>query len=523
MRKPLMMYKWMFICFFIFISSMAFSQNNKPGMDKKSMQNEETIKERLKKNEKLELDLERLLYLVLRNNLDVKKALLNYKESEIALKKYRSKFDYSLFINPDYSSVENSPDNPASIFQGTKTERFNVDAGIFRKFRTGTRVQIGINGIYQNVMGAEIDSSMGSYDLGGKGYQSGFMVSISQELLKNMFGVSDRLNEKILANNNESNKRLVKHYLANLLVEALVGYWNVLIAEDNLETVKISLKSTIDIRDLVIRKQTLGLSEKEELLDWNSKVLQSTNRLEIAQKNLFDARQAVLRTLNLEESTDFDIVQTFSTTAPEVKVQVALKDALLNRADLANLRSNLKNFELECKIASCNMEPALKMKLSAGSVDYSENSYSSTYNDINRQWSLGFELTYPLGNNESEATMTKAMLNYKRGYIELKQLEKEIKDQIDSLVKECEVMFSVYQKTKKSSEYSKSYYNQVFKKFKQGRYDAVKLKLSLDNYINLRQQELKSLVDYNISLLRRDLARSVIFKNFNINIDSFLN
>ncbi len=71
-------------------------------------------------------------------------------------------------------------------------------------------------------------------------------------------------------------------------------------------------------------------------------------------------------------------------------------------------------------------------------------------------------------------------------------------------------------------EFSKKYYTQVLKKFKQGRYDAIRLKLSLDNYVNLRQQELKALVDYNIVLLRRDLARNVIFEKYNIDINSIL-
>jgi len=503
----------------LLIPSHSYSQTNEAQPNNNKRQEGKSLSERLKKDEKLQLDLEQVLNMVINNNLDVKKALLDYRASAIELKKYQSRFDYNLYFKPTYSMIENSPDNPSSVFQGTETKNLNVDAGLHRKFKTGTRIQLGFNGMYQNLTGAP---TMGGIDFGGKGYQTGFVVSVSQEILKNMFGISDRLNEKILENASDMRRRGVKIYLANLLVEALIGYWSVIVAEDNLETVKISLDSTINIRNLVRKKQTLGLSEKEDLFDWNSKVLQSRNLFELAKKNLYDAEMAVVRTLNLEKGTDFDLVKSFKTTLPEVTLEQAFKDAFIKRGDLINQRTLLKNSEFERRIAAHNMEPSLKLNLSAGSIDYSKIKYPDTFNDVNKQWSVGFELTYPLGNNEAEAKMNQAMLNYKKNYVELNKLEKEIKDEIDSLVKQCDVMFSVFQENKKSKNLSKNYYNQVLKKFKRGRYDAVKLKLALDNYIQMRQHELKSLVDYNITLLRRDLARNVIFENYGINIDSIL-
>ncbi|MCP4136574.1 MAG: hypothetical protein GY754_36730, partial [bacterium] len=82
--------------------------------------------------------------------------------------------------------------------------------------------------------------------------------------------------------------------------------------------------------------------------------------------------------------------------------------------------------------------------------------------------------------------------------------------------------YKIYDQTKKSRRYAQNYYGQVLQKFKRGRYSAVQLKLALDAYIQARYAELKSLVDYNIALIRRDFSRNIIFENLGIDIDGIL-
>ncbi|RPI92044.1 MAG: TolC family protein, partial [Spirochaetales bacterium] len=163
-----------------------------------------------------------------------------------------------------------------------------------------------------------------------------------------------------------------------------------------------------------------------------------------------------------------------------------------------------------------------KINLGAGTVDYNADSYGKTFNDVNRQYSAGFEVTYPLGNSEADSRMRNARVSYQKAALDLQKLEKEVRDEVDSAVKQCEVLYRVYVQTREAREYQMNYYNGVLRKFGQGRYSAIQLKLALDGYIQTRQAELKSLVDYNVSLLQRDLARNVIFENYGIDLDSVL-
>ncbi len=481
------------------------------------------LADEIRKSKKLQLTLEKVVQYLLKQNFDVQKAVLDYKGSYSDLKRYQSRYDSNLYGKANYSRYESPPENPQSKFQGSEIIKHTYEVGAARQFSTGTKIQVGVNSLYQNVKGAEINMGpLGTINMGGAGYQSGVLVTLSQEILKNSFGLADRLSEKKIENAAEIKKRLVKQYLSNLLVEALIGYWNVSVAEENLTTTRVGLDSTKEIRDLMVRKLRLGLSEREDLLDWNSKVLLNQNYYDQAGKNLYDARLAVLRTLNLDSKTDFEIGKTFQTTPPDVSFERALKDAYAKRVDLINQKTLLKNAELEYRIASNTEMPSMKLNMSAGNTDYSVEGYSKTFNDVNKQWSVGVEVNYPLGNTEADVRMHDAKLSYERTRLEMKDMEKRIRDEVDSIVKQCDVSYAMYKQTKKSAEFARNYYYQVLAKFRRGRYSAVQLKLALDSYIQMRQSELKSLVDYNIVLLRRDLSRNVIFENFGINVEDIL-
>ncbi len=471
---------------------------------------------KIKKSKKLRLTVHKVVEYLLKNNEDVKKILLEYKGLSSPLMEFRGKYDFRVYGNAGYGYSEN-PNKNTTTFYGTSTTRSDYGAGIIKSLNTGTKIKAGLSAFYQNIEGAGFPG----INIGGKGYQTGIKVEIQQELLKNFMGYIDRLTEQRLANVEKIKKQLAKVKLAGLLVEALIGYWNVAIAEENLETSKINLNSTINIKNLIIRKLRLGLSEREDSLDWSSKVLQGRNNVDRAEKMLFDAKLAVYRILDIDSSIDIEIGKTFKTTPPEIKFEQALKDAFLKRIDWNNLMIALKNSELEYKIAYSNKLPSLTLNLSAGNKDYDEKT-SGSFNNINKEYSVGIQLTYPLENRKADARLRNARLELQKFQVEKKSLEKLIRNDIASMVKDCEVNYKIYEQTKRSKIFSRNYYQQVYRKFKRGRYSALQLKLALDQFILSRQAELRSLINYNISLLKRDMARNVIFENLGIDIDGIL-
>ncbi len=468
----------------------------------------------------LKLNLQKAIEYLIQRNYDVKKALLDYRGATIPLKQYQAKYDVYLQGGVNYGVQRNDPDAALTGFPGIGSQpdvsnsiRGNV--GVSKGFSTGTSITASIMGMYtQGIEGMPVT-------MGGEGYQTDIKVELAQELLKNAFGKTDRLEEKQLENNTRMHKEMVKLQLSQLMVEAIIGYWNVAVAEENLKTSKLNLNSTVNIRNLITRKRRLGLSEQEDILDWNAKVSRGRSALDQAEKMLFDARQAVSTTLNLEEGIEFDVSTTFVKEEPVVTYDQALRDAFANRIDWKNQKVRLKNAKLSYEVASNHQLPSMKLKVSAGNSKTDPDNYGETFK-LYPELNVGLELSYPLGNREGNAKMSEARLNLMKEEVSLKQLENSIRDEVASNVRQCQVAYNVYKRSRESRVYSQRYYQQVLAKFRRGRYSALELKMALDSYIQSRYQELKSLVDYNSALVRRDMSRNILFEKYEIDVDRIL-
>ncbi len=463
----------------------------------------------------LQLSAPSVIRYLLNNNYDVQKALLDYRKTGSGLLRYKGMYDYSLYANGRYSGAEdNTGYNPN--LAAKSYSNLSGSAGISRKFSTGTTIIAGITSSTPSY--EKLTTTGRDLDL----YQTGLNIELTQDVLKNSFGQNDRYGQQKMYNRQISEREAIRTRLAGLIVDALVAYWNIAVAEENLKTREISLNSTLDIKKLVLRKISLGLSEKEDVSDWSGKALDEMSRRDVAEKSLFDARLGMKRVLNLDSDVKLLLGKTFRSDEPGITFEQALKDAFLKRSDLKNKMVDLQNAGLDLKIAMNNGLPVLKIKASYGNNTYDSDNLPGTISQYNPEYSIGFEFNYPINGRASKADIRDARTGVQTRVIEIRQMESEIRDEVLSRVKQCEVDYRVYLQTKQSSEFARSYYVQVLQKFKRGRYSAVELKMALDAYIVSRQAVLKSLVDYNISILKRDLSRNVIFENYSIDIDSVL-
>jgi len=409
-------------------------------------------------NKKIKLTVGKVVNYLLNNNYDVKQILIDYKSSKSPLLSFRGIYDYNLYGEVG-RTYENNPRQP-SPFEGDSTTINSYGFGVVKKISTGTSFNLGFTGYKSSVKNLA----------GASGYQTGLRLEITQELLKNSFGVVDRKNEKKILNNEKVQKKLTKQKLANLLIDAIIGYWNIAVAEENLKTVNVNYDNSVKTRNLVRKKLKLGLSEKEGLLDWKGKVLKSRNNLNLAEKALYDAKLNMVRILNLDSSSNIEIGETFVTVAPTITFENALKDAFEKRIDWYNSKIAIENAKIDYGVATSSLLPSLKLKLAGGNKDFDTDAYYSTLNDINSEYEISLALTYPLENSVAKANMTDAKLNIKKTIVNHYKLKKEIRDEIDSLVKECDVTYKVYLQTKEATSFARRYYQQVFIKFNRGRY-----------------------------------------------------
>jgi outer membrane protein TolC len=320
----------------------------------------------------------------------------------------------------------------------------------------------------------------------------------------------------------EIKQRAARQSVANAVLDSFTAYWNLIIASENLKTAQIAYSNTKEIRDLVKKKSAFGISEKEELFDWEGRLLQFKNMLDGAQMGYTNSRLTILRELDLDHSSEIELVQDLNTSPPDITFEVAIRDAYKNRTDLANLREAIKIAQTGIDIAKSKSLPSVTANAGIGYNDYDPNSAAGSFDTFNKQWSVGITVSKSIGGTTEEADIRASRNALMKRQIELQQLERGIHDEIEIRIAQCQTTYTIYKQSMQSSDYARSYYEKIYNKFSQGRYETTQLKLAFDNYIVQRNNALKSLVDYNVALLQLDIARNTVFEKYNIDVNNIL-
>jgi outer membrane protein TolC len=472
-------------------------------------------KEQPKREGKLVLDLQGIISGVLARNPDTRMAFIDYSGSDNDRKKFLGQYDVYAYGKAYSQYRQLAKDNPSISQNGYQVSQTGVEAGLQKSFLSGTTVQAGVSTLHQDITTPVTGVGMMKF----KGYSSEVNVGLSQELLKNAFGSNDRLSEKSLQKSSEIKQRAAKQAVSESIMSTFVSYWNFIIANENLKTAQIAFRNTQDIRDLVRRKSSAGISEKEELFDWEGRVLQAKNGVDGAELSLLNSRLAILRALDLDRGTDLEIRQNLSTDEMKETVESAFAEAVRKRVDLQNMKACVQLSEMNLEIAKGNSLPSLKASAGMGYNDYDSESRSKSFDTYNKQWNVSVTMSKSLGGTYDEANIDDAKKNLSKSRIQLKQLEDGIRDEIQIRVGKCSAAYRIYRQTNQSAEYAKAYYDQVYRRFSQGRYESAQLKLAFDNYIMLKNSALKSLVDYNVAILELDIAKNSVFERYSIDID----
>ena len=175
------------------------------------------------------------------------------------------------------------PYNQANIFSGTKTQTNKYNLGVEKVFNTGTyfKIDASTQRFDSNAFENSFTSPSGFSALGLPPlYTGAITATLSQDLLKNTFGLQDRNNQTILKNQSEITKEELSLKLSNTIVGALVDYWTYSVSDSSTATFEQLLKNTKNIRDLTKQKTGLGLAEGFEINQWNALYTQTENQLE---------------------------------------------------------------------------------------------------------------------------------------------------------------------------------------------------------------------------------------------------
>ena len=468
------------------------------------------------------LSLDEIIAIVINNNLTLQSAKFDVIMTDNDLQKFEKKYSTTANLEGGYN-YQKQPPSSLTDLTGDKSYQYSASASLSKLFPTATNITAGVREIYYDAN----DQSIPLFGIQAMPaeHKPSFFVSIKQELLKNAFGYTDRIDEKLKTSNAAMQRAVIVDKLSGLVVSALVDYWSLAVQKYAMENAGIELKSDKEVRDIIARNSQYGLAESYELNQYNALVAGAETKVAYTSKQYRDAVRKFLRTVNMSPDTQIKDVTELKDALPPIDREKSLEAAFAKRTDYKNAVLQSENAKKELSMNKNNSLPSLTFgaDLSTAGQDPSiapayQDAASTKYPNVN----LTIKMSYPLDDTEQKANLRNAYFKTKQAEYNLQNTKIEVRDDVLSNLEGVELQHTTLIKARTARKESELYYEKLLVRFRQGKVNSVTMKDGLDSMVRSRQQELEDLVAFNVALLQLDVSKNEIFERYNINVEKYL-
>ena len=493
--------------------------------------------------EVLSLSLEDCVAKALKNNLSLAVEIYNPEIAQATLARTKEIFMPRFDLNYGTQRQENPP---YWFIQGAGTlVTTNQDYGltIVQQVPTGANISLSLSGYRSDTNQA--------YQLINPRYGSTLRMDLRQPLLRN-FGLTVNRQQIIIARNNLgiSLDQLKTNILSTIyLVEET--YWNLVYAIENYKVKQQSLQLAKDLLAKNRREVDVGTLAPIEILNAEATVASREADILQAESLILRGEEVLKNIINLAAEGPTGAKKLVPADKPVFKErpvsrETALNDALMKRPDLQGLKKDLDTRQLNVSVARNQMLPNLDLQFSlwspgisgdrllyAGDNPFSgvlvgkeKGSGSDSIRDSLKfryqNWSVGLTLSLPLSNLLTKADFVGAKLALEQDQARYKTLEQQARLEVSDAVREIETNVKRVQAYRIARELAEKRLDAEQKKLGVGLTTNYFVLQYQEELANARSLEIKSLVDYNLSLARLDKAAGTSLETRNIQIGDFL-
>jgi outer membrane protein TolC len=492
----------------------------------------------------LSLSLEECIMKAVKNNLGVAIDVLDPELAALGVSLANEKFlpqlsfgfDRNHNISASYSWLEAAGE--------TITDYTNLSAEISQLIPTGGSFNI-------NLSGNKYDTNRRAQIINPR-YGTTLRLDFNQPLLKD-FGFKISRREIIVAQNNQDiSENTFKRALQETIYSVEEAYWNLVSSIETLNVRKQSLKLAQDFLERQKRAVEIGTEAQIEILSAQSEVASREADIlesEAAVKNNEDILKTILN-LSVERE-DAELLQIVPTDTPaferkEVSLDDALMTAMKNRPDLEATRMDLKNREIDVNYNKNQLLPDLRLNASywspgvsgtqliyqggnaltgiiidtipGGASDALKDTFGFKFNN----WRIGLSLNIPLDTVFSRASYAQSKVNMEQAMLRLKNQEQQIFLEIKQAVRAVETNFKRVQAYKIARELQQKTLEAEEEKFKVGLSTPYQILQYQRDLANSQNQELRAVIDYNLSLARLSRALGTSLEEKNVSISQMM-
>jgi outer membrane protein TolC len=480
---------------------------------------------------RLELSLEDCILKALKNNLSLKAEMISPEIAEKNVALATEKFMPTLSLNYNAQSNRSASYSFLDASDEVKTQQNDYTFQVTQNIPFGGSLSASL---YNYVS----DTNRRFQTINPR-FGSTLRLNFNLPLLKD-FGYRIGRREIVVANySREISEENFQRVLENTIYNVEAAYWNLVYARENLKVRQQSLRLAQELLEKNKIEIEAGTLPPIELLTAESEV--STRQADIleAEAMVKNAEDQLRFIINLPaERADAKNVQLIPTDSPsiekiDINYEEALNTAIMKRPDLQALRVDLRAREFNLDYAENQLLPDLRLQasywspgISGDQILYQDNNpytgiivgkipgkKSDALRDAldfkYQNWSVGLTLNLPVSNLLSRSYFAQASLDLKQARLRIKNQEQQLDLEISTAVRAVETNYQRALAYRAARELAQKKLEAEQEKFKVGmstNYLVLQFQRDLANALTM---ELKSLIDYNISLANLDRVMGI--------------
>ncbi len=478
-------------------------------------------------SERIRLDDRQLILLILENYDEVALQQLALPKSDSDLLRSRAPYTANFSFG-----VKRTVSNPRYANSLTSVPPLTQDRLTFsykQLFLTGTTVETGLN-IDQN--SARPSSNPLITSLGNSVFTPSsnnvtqIFVSVRQELLQNAFGHRQVKQDRVNLNKSIIQRQEVLNRLASLIVETTILFWEYYRMESNAETSQRLVNNVRNVKRVTRRKLRLGLAERFEVDLWIALEKRSENLLADVVYGKEAQLRALLSNLKLDKNLQVSFAYILRTSIPEnLNVSKDTSEAFKRRADFQSAQLRLVNAKENVQITKLGGKPSLSLGFRYGSLGY-DPSFSTAFSQSTQgnfpDSAVDLTMTAPLNDLNNLVDRRNAKVDLRIAQIKLEQVRRQVEDDVAEAFERIKVQHKKLTRTKDIVRRTRRYYAGILRGYRTGRFAATNIREALDSLAQAELDFNAARIDFNIILLRYDLACNRIFEKYGIDIDRIL-
>ena len=493
------------------------------------------------KTDEIRLTLHECLEIALEKNLDISVKAFEPEIQEFSLRQAKGLFMPQL--NLDYGNYRyNQLSN--WFIEGTQFTQNTNDytVGVEQKIITGGTFNLSLRNSTEDTTrrGVAINPS----------YSGRLTFSIDQPILKNFGPKINRKDIRKARNQIDISTYGLKSTVQQKIYEVEDAYWRLVSAieslgvnESRLENSREQLKKTKEAARIGSKTATDVLDAETNVANWEDNIIRSRAQVQSAEDNL-------RKILNLpvdEAGTLPRIVPTDRPTVEkkEITFEEALNTALEQRPEMASKDKEIENSSIDVSYSKNQLLPELNMRFYLyypgqsgdrifyvnndpinGDVDYVIPGSRSDYlKDIfgfkYENWYLTVNLTIPLENVFSRASLAQARLQKEQKLLEKEKLYKDIYNEIMEVFKELKNNEKRLETSARYRELMERKLEAAEEKHKLGALSSDWLYTYQRDMANARVSEIGAIIDYKLSVAKLEKLMGVNLRTKNLTFRDF--